>query len=130
RRVDRAPRQAREPRARLTPMRFRLRYLKHDLELFPGTFVIGRSAECQLSLDDPLVSRRHALLLVGDDEVSVEDGGSRNGVMVNGQRITTRARLRDGDKITIGAQEMTLSVAEQSGARRPGGTIRDLTGQG
>jgi hypothetical protein len=111
-------------------MRFRLRYLKHDLELFPGTFVIGRSADCQLSLDDPLVSRRHALLLVGDDDVSVEDAGSRNGVMLNGQRIGGRARLRDGDKITIGAQEMTLSFAEQSGARKPGGTIRDLTVQG
>jgi hypothetical protein len=111
-------------------MRFRLRYLKHDLELFPGTFVIGRSADCQLSLDDPLVSRRHALLLVGDDEVSVEDAGSRNGVMLNGARIAGRASLRDGDKITIGAQEMTLSFAEVSGAKKPGGTIRDLTVQG
>src|SRR5437868_14598631 len=105
-------------------MRFRLRYLKHDLELSPGTFVIGRSAECQLSLDDPLVSRRHALLLVGDDEVSVEDGGSRNGVMVNGQRITTRARLRDGDKITIGAQEMSLAAIVEGGPRKPGQTIK------
>lgn len=112
-------------------MRFRLRYLKHDLELFPGTFVIGRSAECQLSLDDPLVSRRHALLLVGDEDVSVEDAGSRNGVMVNGQRITARARLRDGDKITIGAQEMTLAVMDEAVPRRVGHTQRDMTlGQG
>ncbi|MEO7092174.1 MAG: FHA domain-containing protein [Polyangiales bacterium] len=92
-------------------MRFRLRYLKHDLELFPGTFVIGRSAECQLSLDDPLVSRRHALLLVGDDEVYVEDAGSRNGVLVNGGRINGRHRLGEGDRVTIGAQDMTLSMA-------------------
>jgi pSer/pThr/pTyr-binding forkhead associated (FHA) protein len=110
-------------------MRFRLRYLKHDLELFPGTFVIGRSADCQLSLDDPLVSRRHALLLVGDDEVSVEDAGSRNGVTLNGQRITGRARLRDGDKITIGAQEMTLAAVIEGGQRK-GQTARDLTVQG
>ena len=92
-------------------MRFRLRYLKHDLELFPGTFVIGRSADCQLSLDDPLVSRKHALLLVGDDEVFVEDAGSRNGVLVNGARINGRHRLDEGDRVTIGAQDMTLSVA-------------------
>jgi hypothetical protein len=91
-------------------MRFRLRYLKHDLELSPGVFAIGRSAECQLSLDDPLVSRRHALLHVGDDEVFVEDAGSRNGVLVGGQRIQGRVRLQDGDRITIGAQEMTLSA--------------------
>ena len=48
-------------------MRFRLRYLHHDLELSEGQFVVGRSAGCQLSLDDPLVSRRHALLIVGKD---------------------------------------------------------------
>ncbi len=94
-------------------MRFRLRYLKHDLELFPGTFVIGRSADCQLSLDDPLVSRRHALLLVGDDDVFVEDAGSRNGVLVNGQRIGARTRLAEGDRVTIGAQEMTLSALSE-----------------
>lgn len=91
-------------------MRFRLRYLKHDLELSPGTFAIGRSADCQLSLDDPLVSRRHALLHVRDDEVTIEDAGSRNGVLLNGQRVEGTARLVDGDKITIGAQEMTIAV--------------------
>ncbi|GAC1352965.1 MAG: hypothetical protein NVS3B20_17970 [Polyangiales bacterium] len=90
-------------------MRFRLRYLKHNLELSPGTFVIGRSAECQLSLDDPLVSRRHALLLVGDTDVFLEDAGSRNGVLVNGVKMAARTRLVDGDKVTIGAQEMALS---------------------
>jgi len=94
-------------------MRFRLRYLRHDLELSPGTFVIGRSAECQLSLDDPLVSRRHALLLVGDDEVFLEDAGSRNGVLVNGTKITGRTKLADNDKVTIGAQEMTLTAAAE-----------------
>lgn len=91
-------------------MRFRLRYLKHDLELSPGTFAIGRSADCQLSLDDPLVSRKHAYLHVRDDEVVLEDAGSRNGVQVNGARIEGKRRLGDGDKITIGAQEMTVAV--------------------
>ena len=97
-------------------MRFRLRYLKHDLELFAGTFVIGRSAECQLSLDDPLVSRRHALLLVGDDEVLIEDAGSRNGVLVNGQRIPGRTRLGEGDRVTIGAQDMSIAAVSEGDA--------------
>ncbi|GAC1524351.1 MAG: hypothetical protein NVS3B10_23790 [Polyangiales bacterium] len=111
-------------------MRFRLRYLKHDLELFPGTFVIGRSAECQLSLDDPLVSRRHALLLVGDDEVFVEDAGSRNGVLVNGQRIVARFKLRDGDRVQIGAQEMTVSGVADEAPKRAGNTMREIAPQG
>ena len=107
-------------------MRFRLCYLKHDLELFPGTFVIGRSAECQLSLDDPLVSRRHALLLVGDDEVFVEDSGSRNGVLVNGQRISARCKLHDGDRVQIGAQEMNVTSVATDAPKRPGTTMREI----
>jgi nucleotide-binding universal stress UspA family protein len=89
-------------------MRFRLRYLQHDLELSEGQFAVGRNASCQLSLDDPLVSRRHAILYVSRDGVLVEDLGSRNGVLVNGQRIEGRVELRAGDKILIGGQELTL----------------------
>lgn len=94
-------------------MRFRLRYLHHDLELGEGQFAVGRSAGCQLSLDDPLVSRRHALLTVTDEGVTVEDLGSRNGVVVNGARIAaaTRVHLDPGDRITIGSQELTLLLA-------------------
>jgi hypothetical protein len=88
--------------------RFRLRYMHHDLELAEGEFALGRSAECQLSLDDPLVSRRHALLVVTRDGVSIEDLQSRNGIAVNGQPATGKVRLIDGDKILIGSQEMTL----------------------
>ncbi|HSQ63044.1 MAG TPA: FHA domain-containing protein, partial [Polyangiaceae bacterium] len=65
-------------------MRFRLRYMNHDLELNEGEFVVGRNASCQLSLDDPLVSRRHAVFNVRADTVTVEDLGSRNGVSLNG----------------------------------------------
>jgi pSer/pThr/pTyr-binding forkhead associated (FHA) protein len=89
-------------------MRFRLRYQQHNLELPPGQFVIGRSTDCQLSLDDPLVSRRHARLLVSPDAVHVEDMGSRNGVLVNGDRIEGRQKLADGFVVTIGTQELTL----------------------
>jgi hypothetical protein len=88
--------------------RFRLRYLHHDLELGIGEFSLGRSADCQLSLDDPLVSRRHALLIVSDDGVTIEDLQSRNGVSVNGEVVTGKAQLADGDRILIGSQELTL----------------------
>jgi predicted component of type VI protein secretion system len=88
--------------------RFRLRYLHHDLELGTGEFSLGRSADCQLSLDDPLVSRRHALLVVGEDGVTIEDLQSRNGVSVNGEPVAGKAHLVDGDRILIGSQELTL----------------------
>jgi predicted component of type VI protein secretion system len=88
--------------------RFRLRYLHHDLEMSEGEFAVGRNASCQLSLDDPLVSRRHALLVVSGDTVTVRDLGSRNGVLVNGEKIEGTVTVGDGDRILIGAQEMTL----------------------
>jgi hypothetical protein len=93
-------------------MRFRLRYLHHDLELATGEFALGRSPECQLSLDDPLVSRRHARLIVAKDGVAIEDLQSRNGVTVNGRRISARTPLSAGDKIMIGSQELTLLLRE------------------
>jgi FHA domain len=101
-------------------MRYRLRYLQHNLELSPGQFLIGRSTDCQLSVDDPLVSRRHARLLVTDEAVYVEDLGSRNGVLVDGVRIDGRYRLRDGSRVTVGAQEMTIVDAQRAPTGAPG----------
>jgi pSer/pThr/pTyr-binding forkhead associated (FHA) protein len=98
-------------------MRFRLRYLHHDLELGEGEFALGRSAECQLSLDDPLVSRKHAVLTVTRDRVTIEDLQSRNGVVVNGQPIAGRMPLNAGDKIVIGSQELTLLRAREAAER-------------
>jgi hypothetical protein len=98
-------------------MRFRLRYLHHDLELNLGEFALGRSAECQLSLDDPLVSRRHALLTVVSDGVTIEDLQSRNGIIVNGERITRRTPLNAGDTIVIGSQELTLLLGREGQER-------------
>lgn len=95
-------------------MRFRLRYMQHDLELAEGEFVVGRNASCQLSLDDPLVSRRHARLLVGPTSVAIEDLQSRNGVLVNGQRIQERLALEVGDRVLIGTQELTLLAVAES----------------
>ena len=92
-------------------MRFRLRYLQHDLELNEGTFAVGRNASCQLSLDDPLVSRRHALFEVGPGGVTVEDLNSRNGVIVNSHRIDGKVAISVGDRILIGSQELTLLAA-------------------
>lgn len=92
-------------------MAVRLRYLSHELEVPVGQFVIGRSADCQLALDDPLVSRRHAILTVRADGVMLEDLGSRNGVRVNEKRIEGRIEVGHGDVITIGSQQMVLEGA-------------------
>jgi predicted component of type VI protein secretion system len=108
-------------------MRFRLRYQHHDLALGDGQFVVGRSAGCQLSLDDPLVSRRHAMLVVSRDEVTVEDLESRNGVIVNGERITAKNAVQPGDKIHIGSQELVLQRGRDNAMRETASLPAKLT---
>lgn len=88
--------------------RFRLRYGATDLEMPHGDFVIGRSSSCNLALDDGLVSRRHALLRVTSEGVTVEDLGSRNGVQVNGRTIEGPMGIKHLDRVTIGHQELVL----------------------
>ena len=107
-------------------MRFRLRYLQHDLELNEGTFAVGRNASCQLSLDDPLVSRRHAIFELAGGTVTIEDLNSRNGVIVNGHRIDAKVNLTVGDRVLIGSQELTL-LAARDGGNAMGGGVGKMT---
>lgn len=89
-------------------MKYRLRYMQHDFELAEGEFVVGRGSDCQLALDDALVSRRHAIFTVSGDDLFVEDLGSRNGVRVNDEKITGKTKINEGDKIRIGNQDMSI----------------------
>ena len=70
-------------------------------------FVIGRSRECDLVLDDPNVSRRHAELRREDGGWAVRDLGSTNGIKLNGQR-SRGGRLSPGDEITLGLSRLTF----------------------
>lgn len=89
-------------------MKYRLRYMQHDFELAEGEFVVGRGSDCQLALDDALVSRRHAIFTVSGGELFVEDLGSRNGVRVNDEKISGKTKINEGDKIRIGNQDMSI----------------------
>ncbi|MBL9024241.1 MAG: FHA domain-containing protein [Myxococcales bacterium] len=111
-------------------MAVRLRYLGHNLVVPEGEFVIGRSSKCQLSVDDPLISRRHAVLIVTGDTAVLQDLGSRNGVSVNSKRVEGFHQLADGDTITVGSQNMVIQgLAEGTPAH--GGRVarRDLETQ-
>jgi pSer/pThr/pTyr-binding forkhead associated (FHA) protein len=97
-------------------MRYTLRYQQRDFELVEGEFVVGRAVTCQLSLDDPLVSRAHARFLTNVDGVTLDDLGSRNGVKVNGEKIQGVRRLEHGDQVQIGTQEMVLLTRREIAA--------------
>jgi hypothetical protein len=97
------------------PRSFRLRYRNDEIPLPLGTFVIGRSPDAGLVIDDTSVSRLHAQLVVGESSAYVEDLGSSNGIYVNGVRVLRRRDLEHRDHIMLGDQEMWVVAMAASG---------------
>ena len=87
----------------------------------PGPVTIGRGEACDVRLVlDPEVSRLHAELeRLGGTWVVVDDGLSRNGTFVNGERIAGRHRLTNGDVLRCGDSLLTF--------RDPSGVSYDST---
>jgi hypothetical protein len=77
---------------------------------------IGRSLTADVRIDDPTVSRRHALVHRDGDTARVLDDRSLNGTLHNGQRIDL-GQLSDGDTITVG--RFTLHYLQLSNDRQP-----------
>jgi hypothetical protein len=79
---------------------------------------IGRSAECDVGLAwDREVSRVHAQLeRVGAHWVLVDDGLSRNGSFVNGERVVGRRLLHDGDRLVFGDTPVVFRAEPSAGA--------------
>ncbi|MDJ0380771.1 DUF3662 and FHA domain-containing protein [Streptomyces sp. G-G2] len=75
-----------------------------------STLVLGRSTEADVRIDDPGVSRRHCEIRTGTPP-SIQDLGSTNGIVVDGQH-TTRATLRDGSRIVVGNTTIIYRQAE------------------
>jgi serine/threonine protein kinase/Leucine-rich repeat (LRR) protein len=74
----------------------------------PGEYVIGREEDCNLQIDVERVSRKHARLTVNPDQVLIEDLGSSNGTLVNGNPVAESTRLWPNQKIQIGCATIEL----------------------
>jgi hypothetical protein len=95
--------------------RYRLRFVLQEFDLPRGNTIIGRSLECHLTIEDPLVSRKHARIVVSDGGAQIEDLESRNGVKVNGAAIKQPTTLRNGDRLRIGTQELVFTRVDEAG---------------
>jgi pSer/pThr/pTyr-binding forkhead associated (FHA) protein len=72
---------------------------------------VGRDEACELVLDDPEVSRKHACLEpLPDGRVTIRDLGSRNGTYVNGRQVQA-GLLKGGEEVRIG-QTVLISFLE------------------
>ena len=65
---------------------------------------IGRNKRCEICIDDPFLSARHAEILVRDKVCFLHDLGSTNGTLLNGEEVKgDPIELINGDKITFGS---------------------------
>ena len=64
-----------------------------------GPLIIGRALDCDLTIINPQISRKHAQLTGTVDSVSVENLGSANGTMINGELINGIKLLHNEDKL-------------------------------
>lgn len=64
--------------------------------------VIGRSAECDVRLEDNFLSSRHARIANDGGDLSIEDLGSTNGTYVNQELVKGRVHLERGDIVQVG----------------------------
>jgi pSer/pThr/pTyr-binding forkhead associated (FHA) protein len=74
---------------------------------------VGRAPECDLVLPDDDVSREHAAFERRWQGVFVRDLGSKNGVEIDGSRVTGERRLRDGESARLGASELRVDDPEE-----------------
>lgn len=84
-------------------------------EVHESRFVIGRSRDADLVIDNLGISRAHAEIVLEKSVPTLRDLKSNNGTFVNGRRIT-RHNLNDGDEIAIGKFMITFHFDEESDA--------------
>jgi hypothetical protein len=94
--------------------RYRLRFLLQEFDLPRGATILGRSSDCHVTIEDPLVSRHHARIVLEGDRAVLYDLNSRNGVKLNGQAIKDPSELKDGDRLRIGTQELVFCRVESA----------------
>jgi len=98
----------REPQRRFP--QYSIRRGDEEYALAEGGNVIGRDPDAQVYIDHPSVSRRHALVSIGQGGAAIEDLGSRNGTFVDGRRIEEPTSLHQRAVIGAGPIAMTFEV--------------------
>jgi DNA-binding winged helix-turn-helix (wHTH) protein len=110
--VARADRRAKN---RSNDFHCRLSWGDREIALAEGENVLGRDPDVTVWIDLNSVSRRHARVVVTDEVALLEDLGSRNGTLVNGEPVTSPRPLANGDRIKIGAASLVFRCSRRLG---------------
>lgn len=82
-----------------------------EIKLTPPRVIrIGRSEESDIFLGEKKISRKHSILHLGEDALSITDLDSTNGTFVNSKRIT-EILLEDGDRVRIGSSVLEVQIS-------------------
>jgi pSer/pThr/pTyr-binding forkhead associated (FHA) protein len=87
--------------------------------------LIGRNDDCNLKPQSEAVSRRHCVIITTDSEVMIRDLNSRNGTIVNGEKITGDTVLLNGDNVKVGPLEFEM-IIEHTAARIKKPKVSDI----
>jgi hypothetical protein len=76
----------------------------------PAGVTLGRSRQCDVVLEDPNVSRRHAEIRPRGEGWVLSDLGSTNGSLINGRQVEGSQEIRPGDEIELGTSLITFEL--------------------
>src|ERR1051325_3831183 len=88
---------------------------------------IGRQDGNTIRLTERNVSRRHARLVKENGNLLIEDLGSYNGVRVNGEKITEKTKIKEGDLVEIGDYDLGIQGKIEASATPPAATPKQQT---
>ncbi|HEX2897748.1 MAG TPA: FHA domain-containing protein, partial [candidate division Zixibacteria bacterium] len=82
--------------------------LNKNFELKDGATTIGRTIGCDIIIDDVSMSRRHAVITVTEDKITIRDLGSSNGTSVDKKRIGAEVEINSSSDIRLGMVEVRI----------------------
>lgn len=82
-----------------------------------GVLSLGRASDNQIRLDERNVSRKHARIAANNNQVTIEDLDSFTGIKINGDRISGRSSVFQGDRIQVG--DFVLQIMGEALRARP-----------
>src|SRR5256885_12700617 len=85
------------------------------LELNKPVITVGRGNANDLALNDPSVSRFHAVIKLKDNSIFIADRGSTNGIVLNDKKISKERELMNGDLALVGLYKLLLERVDEKG---------------
>lgn len=89
------------------------------IQITGSKFLIGRAEDCHLKPRSELISRYHCAIISEEGYAAVRDLGSKNGVFLNGERVSLESELKNGDRLSVGPLEFIVQfTVAVKGAKR------------